>query len=515
MNEQITQLIRAGYSGIYLVTAEEERAKAVLKDVAVALGYQIWTWTITEGGLDMAGATVCGNDHPGSMLECLAGLVPTNMDEITDEDYQTFGNKLILLPDYHKFMDDCHPRLLRTLKEELARGKELGRVLVFMGCKQTIPPELEKDIIAVPFSLPTKPELGEVLDGICQSSNTDCTDQRDDVLQSLLGMTNNEAECALALSLVKTKTLDPQAIWREKAKIVQNSGVLQFLDTNVTFDGVGGYEEAQEYYDTRQLAFTEAARDYGLPLPKGVLVVGVQGCGKSLMGKALANKLGRLLLQCNFGDLRGGIQGESESKMRLMMQTAEALAPCILFMDEIEKGLAGYASDHLTTGGTGGRQLQMLLPWMEQDNGVYIYATSNDISKLPPEIMRRGRFDEIFFVDLPNKAERTEIWKIQIEKYKRDPNIYPTAKLADMTEGFTGAEIEQAFIDALYLAFAEQREPTMEDIQSAVKTVFPLCKLMGAEISSLRKWATGRTRNASHQETRAPSTGQGKRRIRS
>ena len=514
MKERIEELIRAGYPAIALVTSEEDRAKAELASVAQALGYQLWTWSLSTGLTTIDGVKLCDEGKPGGAVQFLADLVPEDMGQATEEELEKCGNKLIVFLDYHMFLAQPNPMLVRALKDELARAKEIGRTLVFLGCKSAIPAEIEKDVAIVDFDLPDKGALKAVMEGLCSTNGVEVPENTDDILESMLGMTTTEAECALSLSLVTKKKLDPATIWHEKAQIVKKSGVLEFVETGITFDNVGGYDEARAYYEMRRRAFSDEAKAYGLPPPKGVLVVGVQGGGKSLMGHALSNLMSRPLIKCDFGNLRGGIQGESEQKMRTMIQTAEAVAPCILFMDEIEKGLAGYASDHMTTGGTGGRQLQMLLPWMEKANGVYIYATSNDITKLPPELMRKGRFDEIFFVDLPSCDERKDIWDIQIAKYNRDPHVYLTAKLAVQTEGFTGAEIEQAFIDALYSAFALDREPSMQDVEQAIKSVFPLSKLMGKEIQGLRDWAKGRTRSASTQSQAKASTGQGKRRIK-
>ena len=515
MKEHLEQLIRAGYSGISLATSEDARAVAEMLAVATALDYQLFTWSLTTGMTTIDGIKLCDAGNPGAPLSYLAKLTPPDMTSITAEDYEKCGSKIIILKNYHMYLDQAAPPVIEAIKDELKRSKEIGRTIIFLGCKSVIPDELARDIINVEFGLPGKTELRAVLEGICATNEIEIPDNADDVLKALLGMTTTEAEAAMCLSLVIDKKLHPPTIWKQKARIVEKSGVLQFLETDVTFDKVGGYNEARTYFDNRRCAFSDAAQAYGLPPPKGVLVVGVQGGGKSLMGLALSDFLSMPIIRCDFGNLRGSLQGESEQKMRTMIQTAEAVSPCILFMDEIEKGLAGYASDHMTTGGTGGRQLQMLLPWMEKANGVYIYATSNDITKLPPELLRKGRFDEIFFVDLPNVDERKTIWDIQIRKYGRASEDYTICQLAVQTEGFTGAEIEQSFIDAMYLAFADgEREPTMEDVSEAISQVYPLSKLMGKEIQGLRNWATGRTRSASTQSQAKASTGQGKRRIK-
>ncbi len=232
-------------------------------------------------------------------------------------------------------------------------------------------------------------------------------------------------------------------------------------------------------------------------MPKGLLIIGIAGTGKSLTAKATASVFGAPLLRLDAGRIFAGLVGQSENNLRSVIQTAEAIAPCVLWLDEIEKGLAGSKSSGSTDGGTSARVLGTFLSWMQEKTApVFVVATANDVSQLPPELLRKGRFDELFFVDLPNQSEREAIWTIQIQKYGRDPKDYDLVQLARVTEGLTGSEIENAFIDALFQGFDQEREPTDLTIAKVLTELVPLSKLMAEQITGLRHWAKGRARLA-------------------
>ncbi len=277
-------------------------------------------------------------------------------------------------------------------------------------------------------------------------------------------------------------------------------------DTVPPPNNIGGLDNLKAWLLKRRDAFSKRARDYGLPSPKGLLIIGTPGTGKSLTAKATASVLGRPLLKLDAGKLYGSLVGQSEENLRSVIQVAEAIAPCILFIDEIEKGFAGSRSSGATDGGTSSRVFGTLLSWMNDKTApVFVVATANDVQALPPEFLRKGRWDDMFVVDLPNTDERRAIWDIHIRKYGRDPGKLDIAGLVKGSDGFTGAEIEQAFIEGLYLAFAESREPTTIDLATVLSETVPLAKLMAEQIATLRKWAQGRARPASIQE---PATNQ-------
>jgi SpoVK/Ycf46/Vps4 family AAA+-type ATPase len=323
-------------------------------------------------------------------------------------------------------------------------------------------------------------------------------------LQSALGLTTTEAENAFALSVVETRGIDPKVIAREKARTLKRNGLVEVVEATTSLDDIGGLGQLKEWLQRRGGAFSASAKAYGLPAPKGLLIVGITGTGKSLTAKATAGAFGLPLLRLDMGRVFGGIVGQSEANLRSVIQTAEAIAPCVLWIDEIEKGFSGSKSSGSTDGGTSSRVFGSFLSWMqEKDQPVFVVATANDVSKLPPEFLRKGRFDEMFFVDLPDAQERAQIWDIVIKRHGRRPTDYDTVVLSRACEQFTGAEIEAVFIDAMHEAYAEGKEPGPKEILEAMTNTVPLAQLMDGQIAALRHWAKGRAREAASRNTPA------------
>jgi SpoVK/Ycf46/Vps4 family AAA+-type ATPase len=269
------------------------------------------------------------------------------------------------------------------------------------------------------------------------------------------------------------------------------------VEAGTGLSDIGGLDQLKDWLTGRAGAFSAAAKSYGLPAPKGLLIVGIPGTGKSLTAKATAGAFGLPLLRLDMGRVFGGIVGQSEANLRSVIQTAEAIAPCVLWIDEIEKGFSGSKSSGSSDGGTSSRVFGSFLSWMQEKTApVFVVATANDVSQLPPEFLRKGRFDELFFVDLPDAGERAAIWDIVIARLGRKPTDYDTVVLARACEQYTGAEIEAVFIDALHEAFAEGREPVADDILTSMLNTVPLAQLMDGQIASLRHWAKGRAREA-------------------
>ena len=484
MRTRIQNYICSGRAGLYLVSHEEARVEAELKGVAEKLKRPLYAWSATTGLVDTAdGANKGGNDP----LEAI-----TAIGELPDD-------TVVLLRDFHMFLQDGNPVLIRGIKDALVCGKTKGRVLVILGCRQVLPPELEREFVVLDFMLPGKDQLGIVLDGICDSAKIKKVsgDDRDLLLDAAGGLTTTEAENAFALSAVETKKIVPAVVAREKAATVKKNGILEVVTVRETLDSIGGLDVLKGWLLKRRDAFSQRAREYGLPSPKGLLIVGIPGTGKSLTAKATASVFGRPLLKLDAGKLYGSLVGQSEGNLRSVIQTAEAIAPCVLWLDEIEKGLAGSKSSGSTDGGTSSRVFGSFISWMQEKTApVFVVATANDITQLPPELLRKGRWDDLMFVDLPNEQERDAIWKIQIQRHGRDWSHYDTLALAKASAGFTGAEIEQAVIDAMYAAFACDREPGMPDIQRAMSDTVPLSRLMAEQIAGLKKWAAGRCRMA-------------------
>jgi SpoVK/Ycf46/Vps4 family AAA+-type ATPase len=317
------------------------------------------------------------------------------------------------------------------------------------------------------------------------------------VIDAASGLTTIEAENAFALSVVQSKAIDPVIVAKEKAQAVKKNGLLELIETKETLDSIGGLDVLKEWLLKRRHAFSQRAIEYGLPTPKGLLILGIAGTGKSLTAKATAKVFGVPLLKLDAGRIFAGLVGQSESNLRAVIQTAEAIAPCCLWIDEVEKGFSGTKSSNATDGGTSSRVFGSFISWMqEKSSPVFVVATANDVSQLPPEMLRKGRFDELFFVDLPNQAEREAIWEIQIGKHGRDPKDFDIVQLAKATEGLTGSEIENVFIEALYVAFDAEKEPSDLTIAQVLTEFVPLSKLMAEQISGLKNWSKGRARLA-------------------
>src|SRR3954468_18345328 len=414
MREKIIHYIRAGYAGLYLVSHEEQRVEAALKAIAAWLKHGLYAWSATAGLIDTTSGTSRGAQDPMEVLGALSEL---------PED------SIVLLRDYHLFFEDPNPLLLRQLKDQLRAGKTKGHTVAVLGCRLKLPPELERDFIVVDFTLPGAEALGEVLNGILESTGKKrpSPESTAALIDAARGLTTTEAEDAFALSVVETGELNPAVIAREKAQAVKKNGLLELIETRESLDSIGGLDVLKDWLLKRREAFTPRAKEYGLPMPKGVLMLGIPGCGKSLTAKATASVFGVPLLRLDAGRIFAGLIGQSESNLRSVIQTAEAIAPCVLWIDELEKGFAGSKRSGATDGGTSARVFGSFINWMqEKTSPVFVVATANDVSQLPPEMLRKGRWDELFFVDLPNQAEREVIWEIQISKYGRDPKEFDT-----------------------------------------------------------------------------------------
>jgi SpoVK/Ycf46/Vps4 family AAA+-type ATPase len=497
---KIVHYIQAGYPGLYLVSPEEQRVEAELKSVVEHINqsqkkteqFQLCYWSVVDGLVNTATNAVRDSGDPLEVLQA-----------ITEEKERT----VFLLKDYHLFLDEPNPIVLRKFKDVLIEAKAKQKPVIIAGSRLVLPPELERELTIVEFSLPGKEILRTVLHGVMDSAGiTEMeAEERDKVIDSASGLTTMEAENAFALSFVQTRAIRPAIVSREKAQAVKKNGLLEIIETNESLDSIGGFDLLKEWLLQRKGAFSKRAVAFGLPSPKGVLILGIPGTGKSLTAKVTATVFGVPLLKLDAGRIFAGLVGQSESNLRSVMQSAEAIAPCVLWLDEIEKGFAGSKSSGATDGGTSARVLGSFLNWMqEKKSPVFIVATANDVSQLPPEMLRKGRFDELWFVDLPSKSEREMIWKIQIAKYGRNANEFDCVQLARATEGFTGSEIETAFVDALYLAFSENNEPGDLTIARVLNECVPLSKLMAEQINGIRNWSKGRARLAAAPEQMEP-----------
>lgn len=489
MKEQIINYIKAGYPGLFIQSTEDNRVRKEIRDIAAKIKYRLYSWSFTSGLLDVETGKNIATEDP---MELFDGIKDMN------------SKCIILMQDFHMLIEDPNPVLYDKIKKVLHHNKTTAKVLIGYGCRQTLPPELEKEFAFIEFDLPNRESLEEILRNCCTAAKykLPIPKERAEVIDAATGLTSVEAENAFALSLVtKEKKLDPVKIANEKAQIVKKSGLLEIVQTNEDLSTIGGLDYLKDWLINRKNAFTTEARTYGLPLPKGILIVGIPGTGKSLTAKAVAGLLKRPLLKLDIGKLFGGLVGQSEGNLRSAIKTIEAVSPCILMIDEIEKSFSGTKSSGTTDGGTSARVFGTWLNWMqEKTSPVFIVATANDVSALPPEMLRAGRFDQMFFTDLPTKKEREAIWKIQIAKHKRKPETYNVKTLANNTNTYTGAEIEQIFIDSLYSGFAKKTEPTMNMINKSIKDTVPLSITMKREITALKEWAKDKARPASYEE---------------
>ncbi len=488
IHTELETLIRARYPIIYIVSLEEKRVEDALRSIAQARGKKIYFWTITQG------MVLNPNSQDNATRDPIAAL-----NAVMDSRDQA----LFVLKDYHPFISDV--TVTRRLRDLTVALKTSYKTLIILSPTLKLPLELEKEVTVVDYGLPDRDDLDQLLEGIIQSVkdnpqiNTELTElERDQILKAAQGLTANEAENVFAKSLVEKHRFDVDVILSEKEQIIRKSGILEYYPFSEQISDVGGLDLLKDWMEKRTVSFTEKARDFGLPAPRGVLLLGVQWCGKSLSAKAIGSLWRLPLLRLDMVRIFAGIVGSSEENMRKAIRVAESVAPCVLWLDELEKGLSGTQSSGMSDGGTTARVFGTFLTWMQDKRApAFVVATSNDVTALPPELLRKGRFDEIFFIDLPSQEERKQIFKIHLQKRKRNPDDFDVDRLADATPGFSGAEIEACVVEALYDAFDEKRELTTESIIAAAHHTVPLAMTMRERIEDLRAWAATRARAAS------------------
>jgi hypothetical protein len=458
-------------------------------------------WDCATGLSDVAGKAIDANMRdPNAMIERIS-------NDTTRCVY--------ILRDLHAWMDPIVKRGLKSLARAL-QGAESSqaRSIVILTPSAEVPPELSGATV-VDYPLPDREEMASILDDVLSRVSKDSranvldASTRDAAIDAVVGLTAEEAAACYAKSLVTSKRIDPQQVSGEKKRVIARDRVLTWYDPDPRgFDGIGGLDVLKPWAMARKLAFSAEARAYGLPAPKGVLCVGVAGCGKSLFAKTLASAWGQVLLRLDMGALKSKYVGESEANIRKALALAETVAPCILWIDEIEKALAGSTGEQ-GDGGVSTDALGALLTWMqERTASVFVVATSNDVRNLPPELLRKGRFDEIFWVDLPTTRERTDIVRVAMKAHGQNPSTVDVDAIAQATVGFTGAEVTAIVPDSMFAAFADgARKITTADLKNAAETVVPLSKTSAEKLQALRDWAKGRARNASTPDVQAKGTG--------
>jgi AAA+ superfamily predicted ATPase len=507
--EKLRNYFRAGYSGVYLTSYEEHRVEAELAAVASEISFDLYTWTCTdslvgpmnkmEDGKPVKPSTYMDNDgQPLSPVGVLDMMIPKDGKPVLPE------KSIILAKDFHLFVAEANPVLIRKVKDALDVGRSTNRRFVILGCNLKLTPELEKEFTPVEFTLPTREELGAVAKEIADSAGIPMNGNTDAIKDAACGMTTTEAADAFALAVVETGKTDipPSIVAREKCTCVKKSGLLEVVESRDSISDVGGNQGIKDWIGKRKKSFTKDAKAFGLPVPRGLLLVGIPGCGKTQFAKVISTELNVPLLKLDAGRIFGSLVGESERNLRSVIATVEAVAPCVLMVDEIEKGLSGSKSSGSTDGGTSARVFGTFLQWMnDKTSPVFVVATANDISQLPPEFLRKGRFDELFFVDLPDKDEREDILRIHIGKRQRKPDEFDLPDLAESTQGFTGAELEAVVVEGLFNAFDKGQELSTQDMAQAIANTVPLSRTMASQVEALRQWSTGRARRASANKT--------------
>ena len=486
--DELTLLLKARYPIIYINTIEEDRVEYIIrKYIKTSLNRSIYSWDFIDGYTNNPNNEGFAKRNPVQALELVERLTA-----------QTPA--LFLLKDFNRFLTDVS--ISRKLKNISRILKLQPKTIIIIGSELNIPKELSDLITILQFQLPLENEINYELKRLIESLNIEIDQQ---ILESLTracqGLSLERIRRVLSKIIATYKTIDENSIkllLNEKKQIISQTEILEYWSVDETISKIGGVDNLKNWLKKRKTSFGVQASTYGLPTPRGLLLVGIQGTGKSLTAKAIANEWQLPLLKLDVGKLFGGIVGESESRLRQMIEVAETISPCILWIDEIDKAF----SNNTSTGdsGTSNRVLATFISWLsEKTKPVFVVATANNVDILPLEIIRKGRFDEIFFLDLPQKQEREQIFKIHIQEFR--PNrweLFDYSKLAQLSEAFSGAEIRQSIIEAMYHAFYEKREFTTEDICLALTQLIPLSQLENNQTLRLKNWAvSGRIRLAS------------------
>ena len=507
----LANLLRARFAYVYITTWEEERAMETIRHIAtspelIRTPRKVYQWSQVTGFVDPDGKVVHETRRPLSAISFIRRC---------EED------ALFVLKDFHVYFGVDHRpadfEVIRAMRDALPDIKysESMKNVIILSPRTVVPEDMQKEISLFEFPLPDEAEIAEALaDMVAENSGL-----RDELgpegharlARAALGLTLQEAENAFARAIVSRGCLDEESmrvIFEEKNQVIKKTGILEFVSSDLDADDIGGLENLKAWLAKRNNAWSPEASRYNVPAPKGVLVTGVPGCGKSLTAKAMSSMWGLPLLKLDLGKIFSGLVGSSEENMRRALSTAEAVAPSILWVDEIEKGLGGMGGPSGDSG-TSQRVFATFLTWMqEKEAPVFVIATANNIAGLPPELLRKGRFDEIFFVDLPTRGERRQIFQVHLAKRMRGDYIGSQLTLddglldhlADRTEGFVGAEIEQVVVSGLYEAFFARRPLRLSDLDYAIDSTVPLSVTQSETIVELRRWANVRAVAATKRE---------------
>ncbi len=501
--KRLDLMIRSRYSLLYIVGAEEEPVEAVIAQVALQVtpARRVLFWDMVRGWED-------NGSGKGSVMAALDRISKTAVEEYT----------IFVLRDLHPILRSPYTeknapvvRELRNLTRELKRSK---KTIVLTSHALELPEELKEEVTVIDFPLPNIQEINHLISYVVEKPEQLQVSglAKEQLVKACQGLSRARIGRVLAKALAAKQQInesDIDGVLEEKQQAIRQTGILEFCNSRESLKNVGGLENLKQWVKMRQEAFTDEARRYGIPNPKGVLLVGIQGTGKSLSAKTIACEWRLPLLRLDTGRLFGGVVGESESRVRQMIQLAEAIAPCVLWIDEIDKAFGNIISGGDGDSGTSRRVFGSLITWMqEKTSPVFIVATANNVRILPAELLRKGRFDEIFFLNLPSESERQDIFKVHLQRLRptrlRDFDLEVLAKSA---ENFSGAEIEQVVIDGLYRAFGtfvngQRRDLTTEDVLRSIEDTVPLAAIARSQIEDLKRWAAEAGARTASNDTR-------------
>ncbi len=485
-HDELRLLINSRHPIITVETPEEERLEALLLDVATELGVPLYEWSVTTGLAKAHGAPLYNTDNPEQALANIALIQ---------------GDGIFLLKDFARYCDN--DKICRRLRDLSEKFRTVRRSIVLTAAKMELPADLEAD--AMPFQLGL-PAAEDLLPGVMQVLAELNREQRIPIsldagamrqlAQNLVGLPEEEALRALRKSALERGKADAgllDAVLQTKHEALKTEGLIETVRHDASFSDVAGLRRLRDWIGKRKSALTPEGQRFGLVPPKGVLIMGVQGCGKSLAARAVAGEWGFELARLDAGALYDKYVGESERRLHKALELAQKMVPLLVWIDEIEKAFASAGSSGDADAGLSQRLLATLLTWMQdRESGVFLAATSNNITVLPPEMLRKGRFDEIFFVDLPNAEVRAALFALHLKKRGRDAAGFDLAKLAAASEGFSGAEIEQAIVSGLYTAFNAKQQLNTEILIAEIQGTQPLSVTRAEEVQAIREWAKTR-----------------------
>lgn len=492
IKEEISIQLKSRFTIIHIVSYEEERVINSLKEILKDTEKGLFSWDVADGYKTIK---LCETQMDATKYDPLTAL--EKIDKFKSD-------AVFVLKDYHHYWKD--PRIMRKLRNLALNLKQTKKTIIILSPISTIPEELKDDISLLEFPNPDYKGIEKILDELTAhiKDKIHLTPYgKERLIKAALGLSSNQTQRVFAKAIVTNGKLDEQdieLITSEKKQIIRESGALEFYTATERLEDIGGLENLKTWLKKREQAFSDEAAKYGLPTPKGIALIGVPGTGKSLTAKMVSSLWKMPLLRLDMGAIFGSLVGQSEENMRRAIRLAETISPCLLWIDEMEKGFAG-ATSSFGDSGTSARVFGSFITWMqEKTNPVFVIATANEVEAIPSELLRKGRFDEIFFLDLPDMNERKEIFVVHLKK--RRPVTYKEYNLdllAKKTDGFVGAEIEQAIIDAMHNAFDDdKRDFTTQDIIDSLETMIPLSKSQRAQVERLREWLReGKARSAS------------------